>query len=290
MSLFVSRAQSPEYPWSPTPNASPDLVDDSISLGVEDTPRATPQPVQRFRFRSRYCILTYSQTDAGFNPQGIVDCVHTDGGLCVIGREQHADGGTHFHAFVDYLRIRDWTGATRWDVGRHHPNCNPVSRTPHRAFSYAIKDGDVVHDDFDESTRPKGPIGDRRRGNGASKRNFAEITDAVDKEDFLLKCKNLIRELWFVRLETLQNSQIGSFRIHEDDTSNLQESQFPSSPPAWFENSEEDWENLVGETPPAPAGASLPPLRSGGNPSAPRFISQLALNELIFRVEAGPGA
>ena len=72
------------------------------------------------------------------------------------------------------------------------------------------------------------------------------------KRTFLLKCKNLIRELWFVRLETLQNSQIGSFRIHEDDTSNLQESQFPSSPPAWFENSEEDWENLVGETPPAP--------------------------------------
>lgn len=191
MSLFVSRAQSPEYPWSPTPNASPDLVEDSISLGVEDTPRATPQPVQRFRFRNRYCILTYSQTDGGFDPKGIVDNIHADGGLCVIGRERHADGGTHFHAFVDYVRIRDWTGSSRWDVGGHHPNCNPVSRTPHRAFSYAIKDGDVVHDDFDESTRPKGPIGDRRRGNGASKRNFAEITDAVDKEDFFAKMQKL---------------------------------------------------------------------------------------------------
>ena len=123
MSLFVSRAQSPEYPWSPTPNASPDLVEDSISLGVEDTPRATPQPVQRFRFRNRYCILTYSQTDGGFDPQGIVDNIHADGGLCVIGRERHADGGTHFHAFVDYVRIRDWTGSSRWDVGGHHPNC-----------------------------------------------------------------------------------------------------------------------------------------------------------------------
>jgi len=72
------------------------------------------------------------------------------------------------------------------------------------------------------------------------------------KRTFLLKCKNLIRELWYVRLEMSQNLPIGNFRIHEDPTNNLVESAFPSSPPPWYEDSGNDWENPVGEIPPAP--------------------------------------
>lgn len=192
MSLFVSRDASQEYPWSPTPNATPQLFGDDESLGVADTPRSTPCPAGRFRFRHRFCVLTYSQTDRGFDYQGIVDNIHADRGLCVVARERHADGGTHYHAFVDYKKVRDWSGAAHWDVRGVHPNCRPIPRTPWRAYAYTIKDGDVVHEDFDDTTRPVQPNSDAGRGGrGSAKRNFAEITSAVDKEDFFAKIQKL---------------------------------------------------------------------------------------------------
>lgn len=192
MSLFVSRDASPTPSWSPTiDDASPQLGHAEIDLGEYDTPCPSPGSVRKFRFRGRFCLLTYSQVDRGFDFSGIVDHVVADGALCVIGRERHSDGGTHYHAFIDYRRVRDFSGPTRWDVRRHHPNLLPVSRTPWRALQYAIKDGDVVHDDFDEKTRPTEPSGHSGSSRGRSKRNFDEITAAVDKEDFFNKMQRL---------------------------------------------------------------------------------------------------
>lgn len=192
MSLFVSRDPSPTPSWSPTiDDASPQLGDDSLELGEQDTPGATPEPVRKFRFRGRFCLLTYSQVDRGFDFSGIVEHVVADGALCVIGRERHANDGTHYHAFIDYRRVRDFSGSTRWDVRRHHPNLLPVSRTPWRAFQYATKDGDIVFDNFDETTRPTEPSGHSGGSRGRSKRNFDEITSAMDKEDFFVKMQRL---------------------------------------------------------------------------------------------------
>ena len=42
-----------------------------------------------------------------FPHERISEGIHRDGGLCTVSRELHKDGGTHYHAFVDYQRVRD---------------------------------------------------------------------------------------------------------------------------------------------------------------------------------------
>ena len=63
---------------------------------------------------------------------------------CIIGREDHADGGTHLHAFVDFGRRVNIRDPRRFDVEGFHPNIQPCGRTPQKMLDYAIKDGDVV--------------------------------------------------------------------------------------------------------------------------------------------------
>ncbi|AGU67651.1 replication associated protein [Faeces associated gemycircularvirus 10] len=63
---------------------------------------------------------------------------------CIIGREAHADGGTHLHAFCDFGERFYTADPRRFDVDGYHPNVQPFGRTPYKGWDYAIKDGDVV--------------------------------------------------------------------------------------------------------------------------------------------------
>lgn len=193
---FRTQMASPLFEplWSPTPHISDNGdaqsisvldLDDGESLGSADT-NARP----RFRFTKRFCILTWSQTPPEFDPQEIVQVLHRHCRGCVVSRESHVDGGTHFHAFVDYGVPRDWTNPRRWDVSGVHPNVRPVSRTPHNAYAYVTKDGAIVHDCFTDDTRPK-PGRLPRTAQGDRKRAWAEIADAPDKDQFFAKCKAL---------------------------------------------------------------------------------------------------
>ena len=177
----ISRAQSASpFPWSPTQDG---FTIPSIS-SVRSV-QGSPDRVQ-FRFKRRFCILTYSQVPPDFPHERISEGIHRDGGLCTVSRELHKDGGTHYHAFVDYQRVRDWTGQSRWDVAGHHPNITPVSRTPYKALEYVSKDCDITHDCFDESNRPRRDSG-RPKGNG--KRKWSEIISAPDENSFLESLK-----------------------------------------------------------------------------------------------------
>ena len=103
----------------------------------------TPQP-GAFRFKGRYCVLTYSQVPPTFNPGDIGELLRRDRASFIVCREPHRDGGTHYHVFVDYKRVRDLNGARRWDVQGVHPNLLRVRRTPWRAYAYVTKHEDVL--------------------------------------------------------------------------------------------------------------------------------------------------
>lgn len=96
-----------------------------------------------FRFQAKYGLLTYAQSD-GLDPWRINDVLAGLGCECIVAKELHADGGTHYHAFFMHstkLRTRD---ARAFDVDGHHPNILRGSKTPHAMYDYATKDGDVV--------------------------------------------------------------------------------------------------------------------------------------------------
>lgn len=96
-----------------------------------------------YRFQSRYALITYAQC-GDLDPWTVCDFLSAVPAECIIGREAHADGGIHLHAFVDFgIRFRT-SDARRFDVDGHHPNIQPCGRTPEKMFDYAIKDGDVV--------------------------------------------------------------------------------------------------------------------------------------------------
>lgn len=195
---------------------------DGETVGSHDTVHGT-----RFRFTKRFCILTYSQTPPDFDPDEIVRILHRACRGCIVARESHLDGGTHYHAFVDYGTPRDWTNPRRWDVLGMHPNVKPVSRTPFNAYAYVGKDKNVVHDCFSDATRPRPArqTGDAQRNR---KRAWAEIANASNKDEFLRNARRWILVLLSHASATFPDTQITPFRIYEDNMSRQPESRSTS--------------------------------------------------------------
>lgn len=91
----------------------------------------------------RYALLTYAQC-GDLDAWAVNDHLAFLGAECIIGRELHADGGTHLHAFVDFSRKFRSRRSDVFDVGGRHPNLVPSYGSPEGGYDYAIKDGDVV--------------------------------------------------------------------------------------------------------------------------------------------------
>lgn len=96
-----------------------------------------------FSFRARYALLTYAQC-GDLDPWSVSNFLSEVPAECIIGREVHADGGVHLHAFVDFGERFFTSDPRRFDVDGRHPNIEPCGRTPGKMYDYAIKDGDVV--------------------------------------------------------------------------------------------------------------------------------------------------
>ncbi|UJO02115.1 Rep [Molossus molossus associated gemykibivirus 2] len=94
-----------------------------------------------FRFQRRYGLFTYAQC-GDLDPFKVLDLFTELHAECIIGRENHADGGIHLHAFVDFGRNYTTRNARQFDVEGHHPNVLPGKKTPEKMYDYATKDGD----------------------------------------------------------------------------------------------------------------------------------------------------
>lgn len=134
-----------------------------------------------FNFNARYALLTYSQC-GDLDPFEVSNRFTELGAECIVARENHADGGTHLHAFVDFGRRYRTRRADTFDVGGYHPNISPSYGTPEKGFDYAIKDGDVV-------------AGGLERPSGASVPKtsdvWAEIILAESRDEFFQRVSSL---------------------------------------------------------------------------------------------------
>lgn len=133
------------------------------------------------QFQFRYALLTYAQC-GDLDPFSIVNKCAKLGAECIVGRENHADGGVHLHAFVDFgkkFRSRD----TRvFDVEGHHPNVSPSKGRAGEGWDYATKDGEIVAGGLER------PDGGNVRGVGIEwDRAFSETT----MDGFLESCLSM---------------------------------------------------------------------------------------------------
>jgi hypothetical protein len=134
-----------------------------------------------FVFSARYVLLTYAQSGT-LSEWDILDHISSLGAECIIGREDHSNGGTHLHVFVDFGRKKQSRRPDFFDVGGHHPNIAPSRGRPECGYDYAIKDGDVV-------------AGGLERPGGSGLPSLADkwrtIVSAESREEFF----DLLREL-----------------------------------------------------------------------------------------------
>ena len=105
-----------------------------------------------FDIHCRYALVTYAQC-GDLSPDSVGEFFEGLGFKCVIGRENHADGGIHLHCFVDFGRKRRFRRPRCFDTGGRHPNVEPSRGTPEKGWDYAVKDGDVVYKSLDRPGR-----------------------------------------------------------------------------------------------------------------------------------------
>ncbi|AUM62013.1 Rep [uncultured virus] len=129
-----------------------------------------------FDLHCRYALLTYAQS-GDLSGTLVGERLSSMGYSCVIGRENHQDGGTHLHAFVDFGHKRRFRRPDVFDVAGCHPNISPSKGTPAKGWEYAVKDGDIVWSGLE---RP-GPSGDRDSNTLAK---WSKITSASDRQSF----------------------------------------------------------------------------------------------------------
>ena len=127
-----------------------------------------------FVCNARYFLLTYAQCGS-LDPWDVNNHLASLGAECIIGREEHADGGTHLHAFVDFgHKFRSRRGSI-FDVGGRHPNIEPSKKSPRGGYDYATKNGDIVAGGLE---RP-GPDGASENGS-----KWSQIVSAPDELSF----------------------------------------------------------------------------------------------------------
>lgn len=95
-----------------------------------------------FKFEAKYGLLTYAQA-AELDPFEIVLRLSELGAECIVGREKHQDGGTHYHAFFMFERKYASRNNRIFDVNGKHPNIVRGYGTPEKGWDYATKDGDI---------------------------------------------------------------------------------------------------------------------------------------------------
>jgi len=129
-----------------------------------------------FDLHCRYALLTYAQS--GDLAGEVVGARLREMGFeCVIGRENHADGGVHLHCFVDFGRKRRFRRADVFDVLGRHPNISPSKGTPEKGYDYAIKDGEIVFQSLDRPGKSGG-------GDSSTVAKWTTITNASNREEF----------------------------------------------------------------------------------------------------------
>lgn len=159
-----------------------------------------------FSFHARYALLTYAQCGA-LDPFAIVQHFTLLEAECIIGRELHADGGTHLHVFVDFGVKRRFRSSNCFDVEACHPNIIPSRGTPERGYDYSIKDGDVVAGGLER------PSASEPRRSGSTSATMDTLVGIDDEQTFWDSVRELAPGLLLRSFPSLQSYAKWRFAI-----------------------------------------------------------------------------
>lgn len=179
-----------------------------------------------FRFNAKYALLTYAQC-GDLDPWVVNEHLGRLGAECIIGREHHATGGLHLHAFAGWENKFSTRDCRAFDVSGCHPNIVASYGTPEAGWDYATKDGDIVAGGLER------PRGSNRSVHGSSQK-WHEIVLAETRDEFFELCKSLDpRSLcvnfpslrayadWRYRLDRAPYSHPGTIELHTDQVPTL---------------------------------------------------------------------
>lgn len=162
------------------------IYTDSCPLSVGDNitfPNGLRMPPRSFILKSaKYVLLTYSQSGP-LDPQAVLRMLESINATCIIGKEGHADGGTHLHAFVEFQTKFSSRRPDVFDVDGYHPNIEKVGRTPWKAWDYATKENDIVGGTCERPPENGG-------GDGLGSK-WAEIVAAGTRDEFFERLERL---------------------------------------------------------------------------------------------------
>lgn len=144
-------------------------------------PRAKPFIVKE----AKYVLLTYAQCPEDWDPMQILDMCSVHEAECIVARERHADGGLHYHVFVEFGEPFSTRRATAFDVGGRHPNIACVGKTPLIAWNYVCKEGDIVCG----GAAPPVARGGVPRPRGGTDADWHYILDAEDEDNFFIRLR-----------------------------------------------------------------------------------------------------
>ncbi|KAN0085082.1 hypothetical protein V8E54_001549 [Elaphomyces granulatus] len=130
--------------------------------------------------RAQRYLLTYSQVPDTFDRDGLGPFLRSifEKATCItVAVEEHpTTGGYHLHSYVDASTPFVINEPSLLDWSDCHPNIKPVRTTPHKAYQYTLKDGEVI---FEEGEIPETP------SKLSNDDKWTTILEATTKEDFL---------------------------------------------------------------------------------------------------------
>lgn len=147
-----------------------------------------------FSFNSRYVLLTYAQS-GGLSEWTVLEHISGLGAECIIGREDHADGGTHLHVFCDFGRKFRSRRADIFDVDGCHANIVPSQGRPEGGWDYAVKHGDVVAGGLARPGSGGLPQVENKWSqivSAESREEFLRLVQQLDPKSFVLRHRELL--------------------------------------------------------------------------------------------------
>lgn len=170
----------------------------------------------------------------------------------VVGLERHQDGGTHFHAVVEYTSKRNFRCPNFLDVYNKHGKYEPV-RNLQDCIKYCTKDGQTITNDeawLAATTSNKRP-------------RLGKLVEASSVDEVLETFKTESPRDYFLYYDRIKSNAEQIFKQPKPNTAPLFNlTDFPNADPGileWYAH------NLVGPFP-LVYSSSVPPLHEGAPP------------------------
>jgi hypothetical protein len=97
-----------------------------------------------------------------------------------IARENHQDGGEHFHCYFDTEETHIINTPDHFDFEGVHPRIDKIRKTPYKVFAYVTKDGRI---EFEHGEPPEAPTKPIKPSQNEIWRKCIE--EATDKDSFI---------------------------------------------------------------------------------------------------------